>query len=476
MALDADGQEMRSESRAGPCHARDVTREKSGPRRSALALRHPAQYVAVAFVAATLLGAVLLSIPAASHEPGRTSAITALFTSTSAVCVTGLVVVDTPGHWTALGEWIILGLIQIGGLGIMTLSSLIVVAVSRRLGLRQRLIAAAETGSVDLGDVRALLLGVARLSFGVEAVVALALVLRFWLGHGEPLRRAAYLGVFHSVSAFNNAGFSLFSDNLVGFNRDPFVLLVVAAAVVVGGLGYPVWVQIARNPRRPRRWNLHAKLTVVTTILLLVAGWALLAWFEWTNPETLGRLSTPDSIVNALFHSVVPRTAGFNSLDVGAMREASHLVIEALMFIGGGSASTAGGIKVSTFAVLGWVMWAEVRGDPDVVGFERRIPQEAQRQALTVALLAIGIVVVATMALLATSDLPRADLFFETVSALGTVGLSTGVTGVLSTGSQLVLVALMIIGRVGPPTLFAALVLRARDRLYRRPEERPILG
>ena len=447
-----------------------------GPRRSPVALHQPAQYVALAFVGASVLGAVLLSIPAASEASGRTPAVTALFTSTSAVCVTGLVVVDTPGHWSALGEWIILGLIQIGGLGIMTLSSLIVVVVAHRLGLRQRLIAAAETGSIDLGDVRAVLVGVARLSFGVEAVVALALFLRFWVGHGETVRRAAYLGLFHAVSAFNNAGFSLFSDNLARFNRDPFVLLVVAVTVVIGGLGFPVWVQIARHPRKPGRWSLHAKLTVVTTATLIVAGWVLLAWFEWTNPATLGALSAPDSIVNALFHSVMPRTAGFNSIDVGAMREPSHLVTEALMFIGGGSGSTAGGIKVTTFALLGWTMWAEVRGDPDVVVFERRIPNEAQRQALTVALLAIGIAVVATMALLATSDVARDEVFFEAISALGTVGLSTGVTGALSTTSQLVLIALMIVGRVGPPTLFAALVLRERGRLYRSPEERPIIG
>jgi trk system potassium uptake protein TrkH len=453
-----------------------MTPAKRGSRKSIPGLRHPAQYVVAAFVGASLLGAILLSIPAASHAPGSAPAMTALFTSASAVCVTGLAVVDTSGYWTGLGEWIILGLVQVGGLGIMTLTSLIVVVVARRLGLRQRLIAAAETGSLDLGDIRTLILGVAKLSFGVEAAVALALSLRFWLSHGESLRRAAYLGVFHSVSAFNNAGFSLFSDSLVGLNRDPFILVVVAAAVVVGGLGFPVWVQVARNPRQPRRWSLHAKLTLVTTAVLVVVGWVLLGWFEWTNPATFGALSTPDSIMNALFHSIVPRTAGFNSIDVGAMREPSHLVTEALMFIGGGSASTAGGIKVTTFAVLAGVIWAELRGDPDVVMFERRVAHEAQRQALTVALLAIGIVVVATMALLATSDLPRAGLFFEAVSALGTVGMSTGVTPLLSTSSQLIVVALMIIGRVGPPTLFAALVLRDRDRLYRRPEERPVIG
>ncbi len=439
-------------------------------------LRHPAQYIVVAFVAASLLGGMLLSIPAASEVPGRPPALTALFTATSAVCVTGLIVVDTPAYWTTLGEWIILVLIQLGGLGIMTLSSLIVVVVAHRLGLHQRLIAAAETGSVNLGDIRRLLFGIVRVSFGVEAVVALVLWLRFWVTHGEPVGRAAYLAVFHAVSAFNNAGFSLFSDSLVGLNGDPFVLVLLAVTIVVGGLGYPVWVQIALNPRRPRHWNLHTKMTVATTVFLIGAGWVLFAWFEWTNANTLGPMSAPDSLVNALFHSVTPRTAGFNSVDVAGMREPARLLTEILMFIGGGSGSTAGGIKVTTFALLGWVMWAEVRGQPDVVVFERRIPNESQRQAVTVALLAIGVVMAVTMALLATTNLPRTDLLFEVLSALGTVGLSTGVTPLLSTASELVVIALMILGRVGPPTLFAALVLRERERLYRHPGERPVVG
>lgn len=448
----------------------------AGPGRSTFALRHPAQYVAFAFVAASLVGAVLLMLPQASTDPGATSALTALFTSTSAVCVTGLVVVDTGQHWSTFGQWVILGLIQVGGLGIMTLTSLIVFVIGRRLGLRQRVIAAAETGSLNLGDVRRLLVGVARLSFGVEAVAALALFLRFWISHDESVGRAAFLGIFHSVSAFNNAGFSVFGDNLVGLNRDPFVLLVVAAAVVAGGLGFLVWVQVARHPRSPRRWNLHAKLTVVTSAFLILAGWVLLAWFEWTNARTFGPMSTADALVNALFHSVVPRTAGFNSVDLAGMREPSLLLTEMLMFIGGGSSSTAGGIKVSTFALLGWVMWAEVRGDPDVVVFDRRIPHDTQRQAVTVVLTALGVVMVGTMALMATSGLARADLQFEAVSAIATVGLSTGITASLSTVSQFVVIALMILGRVGPPTLFAALVLRGHDRKYRHPEERPVIG
>ena len=231
-----------------------------------------------------------------------------------------------------------------------------------------------------------------------------------------------------------------------------------------------------REVPRPRRWSLHAKLTVVATAALLLVGGVLYAWFEWTNPRTLGSLNAADSTVNAFFHSVIPRTAGFNSVDVGALREPSRLLTEVLMVIGGGSASTAGGIKVTTFALLGWVMWAEVRGNPDVVVFRRRIPIQAQRQALTVALLAVGGIVVATMVVMASAPLPRSDVMFEVVSALGTVGLSANTTPLLPTTAQLVIIALMILGRVGPITLFAALVLREREPLFRHAEERPIIG
>lgn len=441
-----------------------------------LRLRHPAQYVVLGFVAASLAGAGLLLLPAATEPGAYTTPLTALFTATSAVCVTGLVVVDTPTHWSWFGELVILGLIQVGGFGIMTVSSLIVVTLTRRLSLRQRAVAAAEAGSLDLGDLRRILAGVARFTLVVQSIAATALFLRFWTGHEEPAGRAAYLGLFHAVSAFNNAGFALFSDNLAGFARDPLLLGVVSAAVIVGGLGYPVWVEIMRNPRRPRRWALHAKITVVATLALLGVGFVLLALFEWTNPATLGRLSTVDSLGNAWFHSVVPRTAGFNSLDVAALSEPSRLLTEVLMFIGGGSASTAGGIKVSTFALIGWVMWAEARGDAEVVAFRRRIPVAIQRQAVTVALLGVGVVVAATMALLAMSPLPRQDQLFEVISALGTVGLSTGVTPHLPPSSQLVVIGLMLVGRVGPITLFAALALRERGRRYRHPEERVIIG
>ena len=427
-----------------------------------------------AFAGASLLGAVVLRLPVSSSDDG-VSFTTAWFTATSAVCVTGLNVVDTATQWSAFGEAVILLLIQAGGLGIMTLSTLLVVVVSRRLGLRQRMIAATES-SLDVGDVRRLLFGVVRFSVISELVIVTALFLRFWLSHDEGVGRSLHLAVFHAVSAFNNAGFSLWSDSLIGFQRDPVVLTVIALAVIVGGLGFPVWRQVVRNPRRFKRWNLHAKITVVATIGLLLVGTAAFAWFEWTNEDTLGGLTVFDSLVNSFFHAVTPRTAGFNSVDIGMLREPTRLLTEMLMFIGGGSASTAGGIKVTTFAVLGWVMWAEARGDPEVVAFGRRLPTAIQRQALSVALLAIGLVVGATMLLLAISPFSREDLEFEAISAFATVGLSSNLTPLLSVGPQLILIALMIVGRVGPITLFAALVLREQDRRYTHPEERPIVG
>lgn len=428
------------------------------------------------FVTATMVGTVLLMLPVATRAPGGAPFTTALFTSTSATCVTGLVVVDTPGYWSGFGQVVIAGLIQVGGLGIMTLTSLLMIILSRKFGIRQRLIAAAQTGAPRLGDVRSLLGAVIKMTIAVEVAVALVLLLRFWVTHDQALPRAAALAAFHAVSAFNNAGFALFSDSLIGYRTDTVILLTIALAIIAGGLGFPVWRQIAAHPRRPRQWDLHAKITVLTTLFLIGVGWALYSWFEWTNPATLGSLSAKDTAVNGFFQSVTTRTAGFNAVDIAGLRDTSQLLTTILMFIGGGSGSTAGGIKVTTFALLGWVMWAEVRGERDVDIFRRRIPTDVQRQALTVALMAVGGVVGASMLLMALTPFHLSDVIFESVSALGTVGLSTGMTPSLSIPGQFVVTALMFVGRVGPPTVFAALVLRERERLFRHPEERVIIG
>ena len=433
--------------------------------------------MAGAFVAAALAGAAILMLPFATEDGGSASPLEALFTATSAVCVTGLTVVDTAEHWSTFGEVVILGLIQVGGLGIMTLSAIVVLTLARRLGLRQRLIAAASTGTFELGQVRAVLGGVVRVTVVAEVLVATILFLRFWLAHDHPAGQAAYHGVFHSVSAFNNAGFSLYRDNLAAFAGDAVILLTVGVAVIVGGIGYPVWLQVSRRPRQPRAWDLHTKLTLSTTLFLLVVGAAAITWLEWTNPATLGGMSTPKAVLNGFFHGLTPRTAGFNTLDMGAVAEPTRLVTEVLMFIGGGSGSTAGGIKVTTFAVLAFVIWAEARGEADVVVFRRRVGVGIHRQALSVALLALVVVVTSTILLLRLAgDLDPTAVRFETISALGTVGLSTGITPDLPGSSQVVMIGLMLLGRVGPPTLFAALVLRESERLYRYPEERPLVG
>ncbi|WP_129668293.1 potassium transporter TrkG [Phytoactinopolyspora endophytica] len=439
--------------------------------------RHPAQFVVAGFASAITVGTVLLSLPVAREGPDSATFLEALFTATSGVCVTGLIVVDTPEYWSTFGEIVILGLIQVGGFGLMTMASLLVLLVSRRIGLRSRLTAAAETKSLGLGDVRRVVVGVAKVSLLFEAATAIALTARLMIGYDESFGRAGYLGVFHAISAFNNAGFSLYSDSLMRFSGDPWVLLPIAVAVICGGLGFPVLLELRREFRQPRRWSLHTKITVSATILLLVGGSAFVTFSEWQNDETLAPMNLPTKLMNGFFHAVMPRTAGFNSLDVGEMTEGTWLGTDVLMFIGGGSASTAGGIKVTTFFLLFFVIYAEIRGQRSVNVFDRQVGPRVQRQALTVALLSVAAVVVPTIIIAeATPDISTDRAMFEVVSAFSTVGLSTGITAELASAEQAMLVLLMFVGRLGPITFASALALRHEERLYDLPEGRPIIG
>lgn len=446
---------------------------RAAPRR---ALRNPGRTLVAGFGGGLLAGTLLLMLPVSRAGVGGASVLEALFTATSALCVTGLAVVDTATYWSPFGQVVILVLIQAGGFGIMTLASLLGLLISRRLDLGSRLVAAAETKSVGLGDVRTVLVGVARISLTVEAVTAVLLALRFATAYGYGPGESLWLGVFHAVSAFNNAGFALFTDNLVGFATDPWICLPVVVAVVIGGLGFPVVLEILRVRLRPRRWSIHTRLTLVMTALLLVGGTLFVTVAEWANPHTLGALDPAGRVLAGFFQAVMPRTAGFNSVDVGAMNTGTLLGVDVLMFIGGGSAGTAGGIKVGTFAVLLLAIVAELRGDPDADLFDRRLAAGTIRQALAVALLSVAVVVVSTMALAMTSPYTLDQVLYEVVSAFATVGLSTGITADLAAGHQLLLVVLMFAGRVGPVTLASALVLRERARLFRRPEGRPLIG
>lgn len=439
-------------------------------------LQHPARIVPLAFLAAIAAGTVLLAMPISRPGPDGAPLLVALFTSTSAACITGLAVVDTSSYWSPFGQSVILVLMQLGGFGILTLASLLGLVVSHRIGLRSRLLAQQEIGTVGLGDVRRLVRGVAVVMFTAEALTAAVLSLRLVFGYGEPTGRALWHGVFHAVSAFTNSGFALYPDNLVRFVSDPWVCLPVFLAVLAGSLGFPVLYELREEARQPAAWSIHTKLTVGTSLLLLLIMMAALLVFEWRNPRTLGSLDLGTKWLAALFQSIQPRSGGLNTVDYGAMREETWAVTDAMMFIGGGSASTAGGIKVTTFALLGYVIFAEIRGEPDVVVAQRRVAGSTQRLALSIALLGVAVVGAGTLIVLSVSAYPLGQVLFEVTSAFGTVGLSTGITADLPPSAQVVLIVLMFVGRVGIVVAASALALRSRTRLYRKPEERPLVG
>ncbi|WP_068928623.1 TrkH family potassium uptake protein [Planobispora rosea] len=436
----------------------------------------PSRVVVLAFILVIAAGTALLSMPVSVAEGQRVSWVSALFTATSAVCVTGLAVHDTAAHWTVFGEVVILTLIQIGGIGIMSLASILAVIVSGKLGLRARLNTQAETKTLGPGDVRQVIVGVVKITFLAEAVTAAVLTARFMTGYGEPFGRALYYGVFHSVSAFTNAGFALWPDSIMRFVGDVWICLPLALAVVAGGLGFPVYAVLRKDWRRPSRWSLHAKITLGATAVLLFGGALAVTILEWNNPATFGPLAPGLRILAGFFHSAMTRSGGLNSVDTSQMHENTWLVSDVLMFIGAGSASTGGGIKVTTFALLGFVILAEVRGEPDVTAGRRRIAEHIQRQALTIALLSVACVVVGTLVMMMLTPFTLDRVLFEVVSAFGTVGLSTGITADVGPAGHLVLTTLMFIGRLGPVTLGAALALNTQTRRFRYPEERPLVG
>ncbi len=439
--------------------------------------RYPARIVPIAFLGAIAIGTALMMLPAARAEPGHAPFVTALFTATSAVCVTGLAVVDTPTYWSGFGEVLITVLSQVGGFGIMTLATLLSLLVSRRLGLRSRLMAQAESSGLLGGNVGGVLIRVAIVMFASEAVISVVLTLRFWLTYDYPFGRAVWEAVFHAVQAFNNAGFALYPDSLVRFVGDWWICVPLSLGVMAGSIGFPVLFELAREWRTPGFWSTHTRLTVWGTLLLSGVGFLVFLTFEWSNPQTLGPLGTPTKILAAFTQDVMTRSGGFNSIDLGGMNTETIAVTNGMMFIGGGSASTAGGIKVTTFLLLAYVIWAELRGEPDVVIRKRRIAEETQRQAVTVALLGVALVAGGTLALIGLTDhVPFDRALFEVTSAFATVGLSTGITPTLPPPAQVVLVILMYVGRVGTIAVGTAIALNTRRRLYRYPEERPLVG
>ncbi|MGN9810753.1 TrkH family potassium uptake protein [Micromonospora sp. BQ11] len=440
-------------------------------------LRHPVRLVPLAFLVLILVGTGLLMLRPATVVHERTPFATALFTATSAVSVTGMTVNDTPNYWSGPGLVLIAILTQIGGLGILTGAALIVLAVSRRLGLRNRLLVQAETAEYEVGDIRGLLLRIVMTVLACEAVMTATVAGRLWLAYDYPVWRALWSGGFHSVQAFNNGGFTLYTDGLLAFSRDPWFSLPLAAGAVVGGLGFPALFEAVREWRQPRRWTVATKLTVWGSVALLVIGFTALLASEWTNVRTIGQYDVRGKILASFTQIALTRTGGFAVLPAASLSEESVPLLIGLMFIGGGSASTAGGIKVSTFFLLAFVLWAELRGEPDVRIGNRRVATASQRQAITVALLSVAFVAGGTIALIVLTEGVLFDrALFEATSAFSTTGLSVGVAQSLSDGGQYLLTALMYIGRIGPLTLGSAIALNTRRPLYRYPEEQPIVG
>jgi len=438
--------------------------------------RHsPARLALLVFAAIIAVVTALLSLPAATRAEEPATFVDALFTAVSAVCVTGLTTVSTATYWSGFGQAVIIVAVKIGGLGVMTLASILGLAVSRRIGLTQRLLAASETKTTRLGEVGTLVRAVVVASLAVELAVFLVLLPRF-LSLGESLGPAAWHALFMAVSIFNNAGFVVLEGGMAPFVGDWWMCLPIIVGGAIGALGFPVILNVASRLRGDRRLSLHTKLTVVTYSLLAVGGSLAFAVFEWRNSATLGELPVADRVLASLLAGVNSRSSGLSTVDLGVASDATWFVTDALMFVGGGSASTAGGIKVTTFAVLVLAIVAEARGDRDAEAFGRRIGTTTIRLAVAVAFLGATLVGVGTLLLLALTDYHLELVLFEVISAFATVGLSTGITPDLPDAAKYVLSALMFAGRLGTVTLAGALALRQRRRVIRMPSEPPIVG
>jgi trk system potassium uptake protein TrkH len=437
----------------------------------------PAQLIALSFAVAIAVGTLLLSLPIA-HAPGHhVSVLDALFTATSAVCVTGLVVVDTGSAFSLFGRIVIMLLIQAGGLGILTLGTLVALASGRRIGFRERLNLSAQVNLGQVGGVVRLIRRMFLVVFVIELVGALALYLPF--AEVEGASRGALFALFHSISAFNNAGFGFYADSLTRFARDPMVNVTVMLLIVLGGTGFLVLGNVVGHFTRGRRvpLGLQTKLVLSASAGLIAVGTLVILLFEWSNPATLGALGVPDKMLAALFQSVTPRTAGFNTLDYSHMHVATLMFTMLLMFIGGNPGSTAGGIKTVTFFVLIGSAWSQSRGNGELTLFERRIAAETAVKAGAIALLGMLLVGAAVTGLSLTDPgESMLQLGFESVSAFGTVGLSTGITSALSAGGRLILIALMYLGRLGPLTLALALMEKRPDRPIKYPSEDVVIG
>jgi trk system potassium uptake protein TrkH len=461
-----------------PAHRADRHRERLNPTQLS-----PVTVLIAGFAVIILIGTLLLALPWAAADRHHIGPIDALFTATSAVCVTGLIVKDTPVDFSLFGQIVILALVQLGGFGYAGSAMLLGLALGRKIGLRDRMMFQQAMNLLTLGGLVKFLRWLVFCTVLIEGCAAGLLLLRF--ARDLPLLQAAYTALFHAVTAFNNAGFSLFSDSLASYRFDWSVNLIVAITVILGGIGHIVLYELHRFARREIfRISSHTKLVVVVTSALILIGGLGLWMLEATNPETLSGLSWSNQVMVAFFHSVMARTAGFDTIDPSRLRGASLYLLILLMIIGGSPASTAGGIKTSTAGIIFATLWDTARGRQEVTIFHRRLPFETVANAFLLAFLAFAMVTGGTLLVLAVEQLNFEHflpVLFEVSSAFGTVGLSTGNGGVLSYAAtfgdlgKVIIILTMFIGRLGPITISMLVVARTESRV-RYPEEKVLIG
>lgn len=448
------------------------------------------QLIASAFTALILLGTFLLMMPMSSKSGLITNFFDALFTSTSAVTVTGLTTLDTATYWSTTGHVIIALLIQIGGFGIIGFATLVGFLIEGRISLKNRISASSESSATKQPDIKTLLTNIAKLMLFFQLVLFIFLTVRMFTDYGYTLDKALSHGAFQAISAFNQAGFALYTDSLMGFAGDGWVIFPVFVIATLAGFGFPVLAEIRDRLKlklyvllrktadytMPSQWSLNSRIILWASLLLLAVGALGIAVSEWSNPATLGAMDPVQKIFASFFTSSMTRSTGLNIVDTAKMYSSTWLGINILMFIGGGSASTAGGIKIGTAVVLFYIVYTEIRGDAAVNVGNRRLPRSMQRQALTIITLYSMVVLGVLFILRFTTEFTLDQLLFEVISAAGTVGLSTGITADLPDHGKFLLALLMLFGRLGPIVVATSLALRKTKRHFELPRERPLIG
>lgn len=434
----------------------------------------PYQILVLGFAGLILVGALFLMAPISSVTGERLSFVDALFTATSAVCVTGLIVVDTGTYFSLFGQLVIIFLIQAGGLGIMTMATLMALIMRRKIQLRERLIMQEALNHMTVSGVVRLTQYIIMATFLIEFIGGTILAIRWYFDLGA---KGIYFGYWHAISSFCNAGFDLFGNfsSLTHYVDDITVNLAVTTLIILGGIGFTVIFDVWDN-RQWHKFSLHTKLVLTTSSVLLFFGTVIIFLLELNNPETLGELSWKGKILASYFQSVTPRTAGYNTIDIGKMQDATLFFTIILMFIGASPASTGGGVKTTTLGVMIAAIWALITGKNDAELFRRRINQNIIYKAFTVFFIAAALVIFVTMMMSISEKFSFLNILFEVVSAFGTVGLTTGITSSLTVHGKLWLIVTMFAGRVGPVTLALALALRSRKGAVQYPEGKVNIG